>query len=226
MFLNAFKAVPPQALTTVSRVLALCLLASAAHTAQAAVLNFDDLVMNASGVLNLPTPYQGVIWGDLGDPDLFAWGDVSYTDNYGNSYGSPSGEIAASNYARPVFAKMADGAAFDFNGAYFSSYTMRDLLQSASATTLTLQGFNGAALVDSLTVNLGVGYDWVQADFIGITALRISGANNIVPDFATSWMVDDFTYNATPSQVPEPATMMLALLGLGLLGLCGRRQKA
>lgn len=240
MFSNAFKAVPPHASTAVShvgkpaditptspfkrysRVLALCLLASAGHTAQAAVLNFDDLVMNVSGVLNLPTPYQGVIWGDLGDPDLFAWGDVSYTDNYRNSYGSPSGEIAASNYAGPVFARMADGAAFDFNGAYFSSYTMGDMLQSVSATILTLQGFNGAALVDSLSVNLSIGYDWVQADFIGITALRISGANNIVPDSATSWMVDDFTYNATPSQVPEPATMMLALLGLGLLGVARR----
>ncbi len=207
-----------------SRVLMFCLLASTGQTAQATVLNFDDLVMNVSGVLNLPTPYQGVIWGDLGDPDLFAWGDINYAapGNYGNSYNSPSGDIAASNYARPVFARMANGDAFDFNGAYFSTYTQYDTLQSSSARTLTLQGFNGANLVNSLTVNLNIGYDWVQADFTDITSLKITGSNNLVPDYATSWMIDDFTYNTTPSQVPEPATMMLALLGLGLLGIVRR----
>lgn len=211
------------------RVLALCLLAGAGQSAQAAVLNFDDLAMNVSGVLNLPTPYQGVIWGDLGDPDLFAWGDISYaaTNSYGNThFDAPSGDIAASNYAGPVFARMADGAAFDFNGAYFSSFRIYNQLQSDSAIKLILEGFNGASLVNNLTVNLDlnrIGYEWVQADFIGITSLRITGSNNnLVPDYATRWMIDDFTYNATPSQVPEPATMMLALVGLGLLSVVRR----
>lgn len=245
---NAFKAIPPQPSTAVSRVsepaditptspikrysrvLALCLLASAGHTAQAAVMNFDDLVLNVSGVVNLPTPYQGVLWGDLGDPDLFAWGDISYaaTNSYANTnYDSPSGDIAASNYAGPVFASMADSAAFDFNGAYFSSQRQNNLLTSTSAKTLTLQGFNGATLVNSLAVNLDlnrIGYEWIQADFIGITSLKITGSTDDVriPDSATTWMIDDFTYNATPNQVPEPATMVLALLGLGLLGVVRR----
>lgn len=243
MYLTAFPVVPAQAPTGssragrpaaqkptptrkhYSRVLLLCLLAGTGQTTQAAVLNFDDLVMNVSGVLNLPTPYHGVLWGTLGDPDLFAWGDVNYAapGNYGNSYHSPSGDIAASNYAGPVFASMANGAAFDFNGAYFSSYTMYDLLQSDSARTLTLQGFNGANLVNSLTVGLNIGYDWVQANFAGITSLKISSSNGLIPDYATRWMIDDFTYNATPSPVPEPATMTLALLGLGLLGVMRRR---
>ncbi len=246
MYSNAFKTVPPQPSTDVSRVgepaditptspikrysrvLALCLLASAGHTAQAAVMNFDDLVLNGSGVVNLPTPYQGVIWGVLGDTDLFAWGDISYTDNYRNTnYGSPSGDIAASNYAGPVFASMVNGASFDFNGAYFSSQRQNNLLTSTSAKTLTLQGFNGATLVNSLAVNLDLnrtGYEWIQADFIGITSLKITGSTDDVniPDSATTWMIDDFTYNATPNQVPEPATMVLALLGLGLLGVVRR----
>jgi hypothetical protein len=229
MHSTANKAVSPRSNTTVSRVLALCFLAGAGHTAQAAVLKFDDLVMNVSGVLNLPTPYQGVLWGELGDPDLFAWGDISYAaaNSYGNSYGSPSGDIAASNYSGPVIARMFNGAAFDFNGAFFSSYTAYDQLETTSATRLTLEGFLGATLVNSLTLDLNIGYDWVQAEFFGITSLRITGNNNnLVPDSATRWMIDDFTFNATPSRVPEPATMMLALPGLGLLGVVRRSHRS
>ena len=212
------------------RALLFCLLANAGQTAHAAVMNFDDLVLNVSGVVNPPTPYQGVLWGDVGVPDLFAWGDISYaaTNSYANTnYGSPSGDIAASNYAGPVFASMANGAAFDFNGAYFSSQRQNNQLTSTSAKTLTLQGFNGATLVNSLAVNLDlnrIGYEWIQADFIGITSLKITGStdDDRIPDSATTWMIDDFTYNATPNQVPEPATMVLALLGLGLFGVVRR----
>ena len=100
---------------------------------------------------------------------------------------------------------------FDFNGAYFSSYTLYDVLQSDSATVLTLEGLNGATVVDSLTVNLNIGYDWIQADFLGITSLRLTSSNGIIEPERTRWMIDDFTFNATPStHVPEPATLALS----------------
>jgi hypothetical protein len=194
----------------------------AGQAARAEVLDFDDLVMNVSGVLNVPTPYRGFLWGTLGDTDLFAWGDSSYSaaNSYGNSYNSPSGENQASNYAGPVLGRLASGSAFDFNGAYFSTFTIYDALQFDSAALLTLEGFNGATLVDSLTVSLGIGYDWVQADFLGITSLRLSGSNAIVQPYQTRWMIDDFTFNATSTGVPEPATLLLALCGLGLIARC------
>lgn len=198
-----------------------CCTLLAGQTAQADVLDFDDLVMNVSGVLNVPTPYKGFLWGTVGDTDLYAWGDSSYSaaSSYGNSYNSPSGENQASNYAGPVLGRLASGDPFDFNGAYFSTFTIYDALQSDSAALLTLEGFNGATLVDSLTVNLGIGYDWVQADFFGITSLRITGSNALVQPYQTRWMIDDFTFNATFTGVPEPLTLLLSLAGLGLIGL-------
>lgn len=200
--------------------LMLCLFGITSQTAHADVLNFDDLMLNVSGVINVPTPYHGVLWGTLGDTDLFAWGDSSYSaaNSYGNSYDSPSGENAASNYAGPVLASLWGGGSFHFNGAYFSSYTMYDALQSDSATALTLEGFNGTTLTHSLTVALGIGYSWVEADFPGITSLRLTSSNGLIDDARTRWMIDDFTFNATNNQVPEPATLTLLLAGLGLLG--------
>ena len=201
------------------RAVLLCCTLLAGQTVRADVLDFDDLVMNVSGVLNVPTPYKGFLWGTVGDTDLFAWGDSSYAaaNSYGNSYNSPSGENQASNYAGPVLGRLANGKAFDFNGAYFSTFTIYDALQSDSAALLTLEGFNGATLVDSLTVNLAIGYNWVQADFRGITSLRLSGSNSVVQPHQTRWMIDDFTFNATSTGVPEPATLLLALCGLGLI---------
>ena len=76
-----------------------------------------------------------------------------------------------------------------------------------------------------MTVNLGIGYDWVQANFLGITSLRLTGSNAIVQPYQTRWMIDDFTFNATSTGIPEPATLLLSLSGLGLIGL-SRRGKA
>lgn len=68
--------------------LMLCLFGITSQAAHADVLNFDDLVLNVSGVINVPTPYHGVLWGTEGNPDLYAWGDSSYSaaNSYGNSY--------------------------------------------------------------------------------------------------------------------------------------------
>jgi|JI9StandDraft_1071089.scaffolds.fasta_scaffold10525_2 hypothetical protein len=211
----------------VSRAIMLGFLAVAGQAAHAAVLDFDDLALNQSGVINVPTPYHGILWGTLGDTDLYAWGDISYSaaNSYGNSYNSPSGGNAASNYAGPVYASLSSGGVFDFNGAYFSSYTLYDVLQSDSATVLTLEGLNGATVVDSLTVNLNIGYDWIQADFLGITSLRLTSSNGIIEPERTRWMIDDFTFNATPSaHVPEPATLALSLTGLAWLTSWRRRR--
>lgn len=215
---------PPlgRAIKRLPQAVIVCCSLVAGQAARADVLDFDDLVMNVSGVLNVPTPYKGFLWGTLGDTDLFAWGDSSYTGvgNYGNSYNSPSGENQASNYGGPVLGRLASGNAFDFIGANFSTFTIYDALQFDSAALLTLEGFNGSTLVDSLTVNLGIGYDWVQANFLGITSLRLTGSNAIVQPYQTRWMIDDFTFNATSTGIPEPATLLLSLSGLvGLIGL-------
>lgn len=102
---------------------------------------------------------------------------------------------------------------------------MYDNLQFDSATALTLEGFNGATLIDSLTVSLGIGYKWVQADFVGITSLRLTSSNGFIDGGRSRWMIDDFTFNATTNQVPEPASLTLLLAGLGILSFAqGRRR--
>lgn len=195
-----------------------CLLA-AAPLAHASVINFDDIALNVSYVMNVPDNHGGFVWGEIGDPDLYAFGDTIFTGagNYANSYNSPSGENAVSNYAGTVYIRQSSGAAFDFNGAFFSTFTIADQTQSDSASLLKFEGFNGATLVRSMTANLDVGYDWVQADLLGITSLRITGSNAIVQPFQTRWMMDDFTFNATPTNVPEPATLLLSIAGFGLI---------
>lgn len=202
-------------------------LLAAAPLTYASVIDFDDIALNVSYVLNVPDNYGGFVWGEIGNPDLYAFGDPAYTGagNYANSYNSPSGENAVSNYAGTVYIRQSSGAAFDFNGASFSTFTIADQTQSDSASQLTFEGFDGANLVRSMTVNLGVGYDWKQADFLGITSLHITGSNAIVQPYQTRWMMDDFTFNATPVNVPEPTTLLLSLTGFGLLARMHRARR-
>ena len=47
----------------VSRAIMLGFLAVAGQAAHAAVLDFDDLALNQSGVINVPTPYHGIAQG-------------------------------------------------------------------------------------------------------------------------------------------------------------------
>lgn len=198
-------------------------MAMMSQTSHATVVNFDDLVLNASGVLNVPDNYGGFIWGPTaGNPRFFAISDTTYTSagNYANSYGSPSGENAVSNYAGDVIVYLANGASFDFNGAHFSPFTIRDLFQSDTATSLTVAGYNGATLVGTASINFpGIGYSWLQADLRGVTSLKFIGSIGNTQPAQTGWLMDNFTFNETAQAIPEPPTFWL--VGAALLGLFG-----
>jgi hypothetical protein len=62
----------------------------------------------------------------------------------------------------------------------------------------------------ALSVALSIGYNWVQADFLDITSLRLTSSNGIIEDARTRY----FTFNAPRGQVPEPATLTLLFAGL------------
>jgi hypothetical protein len=198
--------------------------------AQASVVHFDDLVLNVSGVLNVPAHYNGFIWGtSVGNPKFFAIADSSYmgAGNYANGYGSPSGANAVANYAGEVVVQLSTGGPFDFNGARFSTWTSSDLMQFDSATQLTIEGYNGATLVDTALINFSAGgYSWLQADLLGVTSLRFVGFSP-VPGIGTEytrWLMDDFTFNETPAGVPVPAAIWLIAPGiLAMFGALRRR---
>lgn len=201
------------------------------HYAQAAVLNFDDIPLNVSGVLNVPDNYGGFIWPSNGNPLFFAIGNGPYqgAGNYANSYGAPSGQIAVSNYGSPgVSVSRSDGGIFRFTGANFSTWTSRDQLQSTSATLLTIMAYNGSTLVGSTSTSFSAGgYHWLSAGFDNITSLTFSGSNLLVEPYQTSWLMDDFTYETGPrnNTVPLPASSLLMGLGLAALFVSRRITK-
>lgn len=203
-------------------VLGVCVCAGV-RPAVADVVDFDDLVLNASGVLNVPDGYRGFLWGPTpGNPRFYAFGNAPYmgAGNYNNNYGAPSGTTAASNYAGLVTLSRLDGGAFDFVGAMFSTFATNSAFVSRSATSLTVRGMAGTTEVGAATITFAAppAYGWLAAGFTGVTALVFEGAYDSGPDSSANWMMDDFTYRLSPvgQPVPEPGTLGLLVAGAAL----------
>ena len=200
------------------------------HVSQASVVYFDDLDTVTTPTIQVPDNYAGFVWGSIGNPALTAINDAHYmgVGNYGNSYGSPSGENGVFN-SGIVNIALSSGLPFDFNGAYFSPFTAYNNLTwlSSVATSITVEGYNGVNLVGTASMNfLTAEYLWLQADLKGVTKLVLTGSSPVVQPYQTWWLMDNFTYNEnnqTIQPVPEPA--LFWLLGSGLLGLMGFNRK-
>ncbi len=174
------------------------------------VLTFDDVPNNAL----IGSGYGSFGW-DFGS----GWNlqdDWSYTywNGAGNSYGSPSGEYAASNGYNTLtlirYVESAPGSccvrqAFDFVGAWFSSATTRDALTENSANAITLDGYRAGVLVRSIDQPLGPGYVWVQADFVNIDELRLRPRRDTGFGWASGFLMDDFTFIAPSAGTPNAA---------------------
>jgi len=179
--------------------------------ANAAVINFDDIAVPASpGYIAMPVGYMGLTW----DPLFYVESDAHIAAVYANTYDSPSGENQVSNSIGALSISITSGTEFDFIGANFSGFAANDTLNSVfTATSITLEGYNSGALVDTVSMNLStIQYDWLQADISGIDELRFISSG----DFQY-WLVDDLTLN----QVTAPVPAAIWLFGSGLLGLIG-----
>ena len=213
-----------------------CLTASVlcvANPVQAiSIVTFDDIntsIPPTSGATSVPYNYDGFFWGNNpGSNVLTAINNIIWTspgnyNNAGNS--SPSGNNGVLLNTGIIDVSRSNGQVFNFNGAYFAPFTSGDNLnsQGGTATTVTVQGYNGATLVgsDSITFS-AAGYVLLSTNIENITSLRMTGSSPLVQNFQTSWLMDNFTYTDATAVPWETDTLPLigstVLFGFALWG--------
>jgi hypothetical protein len=213
-----------------------CLTASVlcvANPVQAmSIVTFDDIntsIPPTSGATSVPYNYDGFFWGNNPGSNVLTainntiWTSPGNYNNTGNS--SPSGDNGVLLNIGIIDVSRSNGQVFNFNGAYFSPFTTNNDLnsQAPTATTVTVQGYNGVTLVgsDSITFS-AAGYVLLSTNIENITSLRMTGSSPLVQNFQTSWLMDNFTYTDATAVPWETDTLPLigstVLFGFALWG--------
>lgn len=188
-----------------------------AGSAMGSTLNFDDVTLD-NGYATMPSTYGGLNfssgWWVVNSDQLSLWGnDVSKWPSLNN---------AAYNNAAQV--TITSSGYFSFDGASFTGWGFANgEMPGWTATSVTIQGYLGKKLVDTITVNLDDNgyYDWVSEtssikDINKLVFTAVDGDGN-----TTNWLMDNLKFSAG---VPEPMTMGLLLAGTATALL--RRRKA
>ena len=187
-------------------------------TTRAVTLTFDDLAPTIYGAL--PTNYAGFQWTELGDTGVI---DPTTYGSLPNGY--YNGVVSQTNVAytnSPL--TITNSTPFTFEAGYFTSAWNDNL-------NLSIQGFQGSALVDSASLVLQVsGPTYFVADFENIDKLVISPSGGTkdpaVSGSGTYVAMDNLSFGpaeTTAAPLPSAGFAIFGLLaGLAVIKLVGR----
>jgi hypothetical protein len=147
--------------------------------------------------------------------------DTSSYQNSGYTNGVVSGQYVAYN-GYGTDASLSSLSSFLFTGAYFTGAWNDGL-------SITVNGFlGGVATMSKTFVVDSLAPTW-QSFGWNVDSLSFSSTGGVDHGYGgggNHFAMDNFTYNEVLSSVPEPETYAMFAVGLGLLGVFGRRRKS
>jgi len=201
--------------------LILCMLLSihCISSSLAAVLTFDDIATDQTGLIPDGYGHSDFIWGESEDgSSRGGLAYIHYSRHPGSGYdlGRVSGEyVGFEGWGSASFLTLESGT-FDFNGAFITAAWWDDL-------QVVLEGYQNDTLLYSTTVTVNpTNPQWFDFNFNRINRLSFHsfGGSGYDPNNlgnGNMFAFDNFTYEL--NAVPVPAAVWL--FGSGLIGLIG-----